>query len=366
MNNKPLLNPVRGVWRTLICLYLGLSAFPATAADPPGTDARVASPAPLTPPPSATLSEVVVYGDLPGPGLWRVSKDGHTLWILGTLSPLPSRMVWRSGEVEAQIGKSQELILAPTVKATVHPGLFGGILLLHSLIGVRDNPNDARLIDMVPADVYARWLVLKQKYLGDNEGVEKMRPMFAAHELYIKAVSKSGLSDGREIGGTVMKAAKHFGIPVVAPNIEIVVQQPRDAVKRFKSTPLEDAGCFKQTTEELEADLTAMRSRANAWATGDIDALQRLAYYDPVAICGSAYDQVVGSIGKEFTDVRGRLRAAWIAAVQAALVSRPTTFAVLPINDLLRKDGYLATLQSLGYLVEAPHSAPAAGETPAR
>ena len=32
---------------------------------------------------------VVVSGALPGPGLWKVRKDGHTLYVLATLSPLP-------------------------------------------------------------------------------------------------------------------------------------------------------------------------------------------------------------------------------------------------------------------------------------
>jgi hypothetical protein len=29
------------------------------------------------------LDTVVVSGVQPGPGLWKVSKDGHALWILG-------------------------------------------------------------------------------------------------------------------------------------------------------------------------------------------------------------------------------------------------------------------------------------------
>ena len=35
---------------------------------------------------------VVVSGEQPGPGLWRVEKDGHVMWVLGTQSPLPEHM----------------------------------------------------------------------------------------------------------------------------------------------------------------------------------------------------------------------------------------------------------------------------------
>jgi hypothetical protein len=38
------------------------------------------------------LDQVLVTGEQPGPGLWKVSKDDHVLWILGTLAPLPQKM----------------------------------------------------------------------------------------------------------------------------------------------------------------------------------------------------------------------------------------------------------------------------------
>jgi hypothetical protein len=35
-----------------------------------------------------TLEEVLVVGEHPGPGLWKVSKRSHSLFILGTHVPL--------------------------------------------------------------------------------------------------------------------------------------------------------------------------------------------------------------------------------------------------------------------------------------
>ena len=42
--------------------------------------------------PIRDLDTMVVSGVQPGPGLWKVRKGEHTLWILGTVSPLPRRM----------------------------------------------------------------------------------------------------------------------------------------------------------------------------------------------------------------------------------------------------------------------------------
>ena len=39
----------------------------------------------------AELEPIVVSGVQPGPGLWKVSRGGHVLWVLCVLSPVPRR-----------------------------------------------------------------------------------------------------------------------------------------------------------------------------------------------------------------------------------------------------------------------------------
>ena len=56
-------------------------------------------------------------------------------------------------------------------------------------IGVKKNADGARLQDLVPADVYARWTTLKTKYIGADSGIETDRPIFAAQELFGKALA---------------------------------------------------------------------------------------------------------------------------------------------------------------------------------
>ena len=70
--------------------------------------AGVAAAAVMPPPPvsDALLAEVLVVGKQPGPGLWRVSKGDHDLWIFATLTPLPRRMMWDATDIEKHIGQS--------------------------------------------------------------------------------------------------------------------------------------------------------------------------------------------------------------------------------------------------------------------
>ena len=79
-------------------------------------------PEPAAARPETTLQTVLVRGHQPGPGLWRVSKGDHTLWILGTLGPLPAGMTWQSGEVEATIAASQQVLGAGHAKADIGVG----------------------------------------------------------------------------------------------------------------------------------------------------------------------------------------------------------------------------------------------------
>jgi hypothetical protein len=304
---------------------------------------------------TATLDEVLVTGEQPGPSLWRVSKSTpngeHVLWILGSHGPLPKKIFWRSKSVEATIADSQELIANSSFKADV--GFFTGIFLLPSLIGIRNNPNDVKLKDTVPPELYARWLVLKEKYIGRDSTVEKWRPIFAAQELYSKAIEKSDLAPGR-VWVAVEKIAKKNDVKITRPQIPIEVEKPRTMIKEFKKTELSDLDCFAKTIERLETDLDVMRARANAWATGNVKALREMTYVDQVSACIEAVLNAQMVQERGYQDMPARLATAWLAAVDTALDKNHTTFAVMQINELLKPDGYVSKLRAKGYHIDEP------------
>jgi hypothetical protein len=304
----------------------------------------------------APLEEVLVTGQQPGPGLWKVTRPddaaGHALWILGSHSPLPKNMRWRSTELEATLAVSQELVAPPSVDADVGP--LGGITLLPSLVGVRNNPDDRRLQDVLPPDLYARWLPLKARYLGRDDDVEEWRPIFAAQELYNAALKEHGLVPYEGVWPTVEKLARKKRVRVVEPEVELKFTKARAAIKDFKSMPLSDVECFARTIQRLEGDLDLMRERANAWAVGDVPRLQRLAPVERASACiGVILDS---SLIRErgLTDMPERVRAAWMQAAEQALARNVSTVAVLSVDELLRPDGYLARLRQRGYLIEDP------------
>ena len=165
------LHPASGLF---LLSLMGAPVFAQTSGDVPPPDAA-----------PTELDLVLVTGEQPGPGLWKVSKDDHVLWILGTLAPLPKKMLWRSKDTEAVIADSQEVIGDSSAKISV--GFFRGLTLVPSLLRARKNADGAKLKDVLSPAQYARWSALKAKYIGRDNGIESRRPMLAAQELYEKA-----------------------------------------------------------------------------------------------------------------------------------------------------------------------------------
>lgn len=298
------------------------------------------------------LDEILVTGEQPGPGLWRVSKGEHSLWILGSYGPLPKRMSWRSSEVEGVIAQSQEFITGTSVNADI--GFFKGLTLLPSIVGIRNNPDGAKLKEVVPAELYARWQVLKEKYIGRDNDAEKWRPIFAAQELYSKALEKAGLVQGGIVRPVVEKIAKKNKLKFSTAEIEVEIDKPRAAIKEFKKSELSDLDCFAKTIERLETDLDAMRARANAWAKGNVKELKRLTHVDQASACIAAVmdSQLVQERG--FQELPGKVAKAWVDMAETALAKNTSTFAVLSIDEILKADGYVAMLKAKGYDVEEP------------
>ncbi|HEU4924638.1 MAG TPA: TraB/GumN family protein [Burkholderiales bacterium] len=313
----------------------------------PATQADAAGSAP---------QQVLVSGVRPGPGLWKISKGEHVLWVFGTYAPLPRKMQWRSHQVEKILDQSQEYLYPPG--GSLRVGVLKGLTLLPVLpfvIGIKNNPNGAVLRDVLSPEVYARWQVLKKKYIGDDEGIERERPMFAAQTLSEKAMAYAGLSSGKEVSYAIEAMAKKKNIKMTSSQAEMEVDDPIKAVRDFKKSPLEDQACFSKTLEFLEGDIAVMIERANAWAKGDLEAIQHLGYAERTDICDAVWlNNPVFQARPGLKDVHARARVAWIAAAERSLATNASTFATLRLNNILDPKGMVAALEAKGYVVQKP------------
>jgi hypothetical protein len=326
---------------------------------------------------SEELETVVVTGEQPGPGLWKVSKGDHVMWVLATYGPLPKTMTWNAKEVEARLAESQELLYAPAVSVAANIGLLRGLTLIPAAMKASKLPDDQTLKDVLPPETYQKWLALRLKYVGKDDDSERYRPGIAIEMLRGEMVQKLGLAGGPNVYNVVGDLRKKHKVPVNRPPTvtrTVRVENPRGMLKSVSRIQAPDADCFIRRLDTLEADVQRTREIANAWSRGNVEKLREslkvrtldeelgesCAYVLMTAIqAGGTQDAARAK--KALNDFKWHAEQAsaqaeidWVAAAQQALQKNRSTFSLLSFSAVLRSNGPLEKLRALGYSVEAP------------
>jgi hypothetical protein len=323
------------------------------------------------------LDTFVVSGDQPGPGLWKVSKGDHVLWVLAAYSPLPKTMTWRTHQVEARIAESQEVLYAGNVDIGVNIGMFRALTLIPAALKAGKIPDGKTLKDVLPPETYARWLALRQKYMGKDDDAERSRPAIAIEQLRGAAMQKSNLMGGPNVYAVVGDIRKKHKIPRnTLPPVKrtVRVENPRGMLKAAQKLELPDVECFTRELDKIEPEIERARELANAWSRGDVAKLRsmhrNLTFKEFLnESCANALMTALregnstnaAHLNRTLADTEWHAELAsmqsqidWVAAAQVSLAKNQSTFAVLSVADVFRADGHLAKLRELGYTVEEP------------
>src|SRR5579859_373885 len=297
--------------------------------------------------PAAPITEIVVQGQHQGPRMWVVRKGDHTLWILGTLAPLPKKMVWQPSVVREVLQQSQEVVPAwPSYGIGANP--FTALRLFIQWRRMQRPPDKLPLRETLPPQLYARVVALEAKYDPHDARLEELRPMMAAERLTTRVLDASGLDFHNEVQHTVLALARQQGVRIRQDKLKI--DDPVDVLKEVGTTPLAaEVACLDAVVTRLETDLGPMQARARAWALGDVDALRKLPHTDERTACVAAV-----STSERVRKLIERAQDDWLLAVQDSLAHNRGTLAVQTMDRLLGEGGALAALRARGYRVEGP------------
>ncbi len=292
--------------------------------------------------PSQLMDELTVTGERTGPGMWHVQRGAAQLWILGSISPLPKGITWRSTQVE-QVLNSTSQVLVPK------PLEIGIVRILWLLITERKVlmvHGGHRLKDVMPADLYARFAQQRAKYTDDSDKWERYRPIIATAFLQQEAFHRVGLSARLDLGASVRKLAKKHDVRVE----EVKIAGVGDMLEALKTMPpATERKCVEASLVTIESGLPRLIDRAQAWATGNIERIEKSPEPAEVDACLAALDS-----GAASGDLIGRVRRAWLEAMEKSLQSGKVTLAVVNMDMLLGRGGMLQELRSKGYEVAAP------------
>jgi uncharacterized protein YbaP (TraB family) len=296
--------------------------------------------------------------DQPGPKMWRVSKDDHELWIIGTVTPTPADLRWNSRQVQAAVRESDEVLAY--VSYGIHLGVRNAFTVMRYLpkfMKLRDNPDGAMLRDLLPADQYERYTRLHLAAYGkppDDE--EKWRPMFVADDLYAKTLKSMSLSGGDIIWPRLIAIAGEAKVPVNRHTFTTKMDNadPKQLLAEFRDFPRQtEIDCLVKTMDHIEKQLPRVRDGARAWSIGDTALLQADLSWTSRASCTEAAFNS-SSLHGRIEALQEQGREYWRGMVSYALLNKKTTVTALPIRVLLGPDSLLDYLRTSGYLVESP------------
>jgi hypothetical protein len=347
-----------------------ITMFAALALVVPWATAQEPVPAPLE-----ELETVLVLGEQPGPGLVKVSRDGHVMWVLATYGPLPKGMTWRTKEVEARLRESRELLLPPEVKVDADFSMFSLLTHIPSAYKAVTIPDGRKLGDVLPPATWRQWSMLSGRY--GARSLDRLRPAFAIDALRERAYRSHQLEDGPEVVVLVRAIAKKQHVPIhKLPDVERVVKMKDlpGLLKVLAGVGLPDIGCFTESLGHLEGDIARMKMRANTWARGQLAALREMEGQPEIGSeCDDEFELAVNAaleakdsaaaarlkkLGADYDwheeQATVQARRDWIAAARKALERNDVTFAVLPAVEVVGSRGYVAGLAALGYEVAEP------------
>jgi uncharacterized protein YbaP (TraB family) len=299
-----------------------------------------ADPPPPVPPP--VMDELVVTGERTGPGMWHVHRGAAEVWILGSMSPLPKGITWRATQVDKVLGGTSQVLVQKPFEIGIARILWL-LITERSVLMVRGGK---RLKDVLPAELHARFAAQRAKYTQDPEKWERFRPLIAAAFLQQAAFHQVGLSTRLDLGAAVRTLAKKHHVRVE----EIKIAGVGDVMDALKTLPpATENACVDASLVTVERDLPRLLERAQAWASGNIERIEKLREPAEVDACRAALDTGIGA-----ADLIARIRRTWLGTIEKYLQNAGVTLVVMNMDMLLEPGGLLDELRAKGYEVDAP------------
>jgi uncharacterized protein YbaP (TraB family) len=294
------------------------------------------------PPPPPVMDEIVVTAERAGPGMWHVHKGGANVWILGSISPLPRDITWRSKQVETVLESTSQVLVQKPLEISI-PRVLWMLIADRKLLMVAGGK---RLKDVLPPELHQRFALQRSKVTDDTDKWERYRPIIAAAFLQQAAFHQINLSMRLDLGAALRTLAKKHGVRIE----EVKVAGVSDMLDALKSMPpATERTCVEASLSTVESGLPRLVERAQAWADGNVERIENLPELKEVDACRTSLDAAKGAF-----DVIGRIRQTWLDNIEKYLRADGTTIAVVNLDMLLERGGLLDELRAKGYEIDAP------------
>ena len=265
------------------------------------------------------------------PPVWVVSDKDSELVLFGSVHVLPADADWASPVLERTLKSADDLWFELPVDPAVAEESSRTALRLGLL------PQGQSLSKLLKPEDAQRMARVAQAYGVDPAMLEAFQPWLAEMALAGAAFRRARASDENGVEEAVSAAA-----PASAQRRAF--ETPAEQIGFFVGAPMpEQIASLNQTVREMEHEPDEFVLLVQAWASGDLEAIDRQALAPLRRVAPTLFRRLV-------TERNAR----WAATLDARLKGRGRTVVVVGVGHLIGPEGLPARLRALGYSVKGP------------
>lgn len=267
---------------------------------------------------------------LADPALWKIQRDGTTIYLFGTVHVLPKGLQWHYPQLDRALAASDVLYveLVDDDPATLQPLVMQyGTDFAHPLSGELDAEDQQRLR-------------VAAKAAGvPDQVLDAMRPWMAAVTLTVAPIVKAGFDPESGADKKLRQTFAASGKPV--KGLETAEQQ----IRYFADLPQAvQISMLRNTLDDFAKADTEIAALVNHWQLGDVAAIAELETADMRTKYPMLYKTLL-------TDRNAR----WAQQIVQMLPQHRIIFIAVGAAHLAGPDAVQAQLQKLDIPVERVH-----------
>lgn len=318
-------HPIKTAARLAAGTALGLALVAALLAPWAG---KAHSEAPLAPMSGASVEAAAQPAADAGPALWVVKDADSTIYLFGTVHVLRPNTQWESAKVTTAFNSASDIWFEIS-----NPDDVAALVPLIQQYGVSPATPLSSLLtpeEMTQLDAAARVLG------ASGAQMDIFRPWYAGLTLSLAPLKKAGYDPASGVELTLKARAEAAGKPIhgfetIEKQVLVLANLPQDIQLEFLRSTLED---FDDATTELDA-------MVDAWASGDVAALDRVTNEDMKAEAPDIYKAMLTDRNAGFAD-----------RIQTLLAGSGTAFVAVGAAHLAGDDSVQSMLEARGVEVE--------------
>ncbi len=316
---------MKSIVQAVACAIMLAAAFPANAQTVPD-----AAPAPAKP--WSDITEVVVRAHVPGPAMWKLTRGESTVWVMGTLHVSPKAVPWDATRFKRILDGAHVLILPRVVN--------------DDTVSEQDMElaGSKQLSDVVSPATYARFKTALQRenFDGLPTGLA-YQPAWAGAWLIVRVYEAHGITT-HIVPPEVARYAAQSRVPIKYVDRHTTRLQVR---QYSQIDPTTGEACLNDYLDSIDHDIATTDDMGKSWAEGDVSSI--LAHHrEPAWVTCFLSQPKFGDLYEKYA-VDDMVKAA-----DNALKTPGKSVAVMPLSDLLRKDGILDQLRAEGVVISSP------------